>query len=80
MNGTKTWVVNGSKADVYVVLAQTEKDSNAVSQDKLSVMLVNKNVDGIKIEKCNPAGLRGADICNVTFQNTPVPVGRSNRL
>lgn len=77
MNGTKTWVVNGSLADVYVVIAITEKDNRALAQDRMSIMLVDKNASGITIEKCNSVGLQGVDICNITFKDTPVPKGKS---
>lgn len=76
LNGTKTWVVNGSLASVYVVVAITEKDDRALFQDRMSILLVDKDAEGVSVQKCNTSGLAGADICNITFKNTPVPKGK----
>ncbi|GLV44016.1 Enigma [Carabus blaptoides fortunei] len=74
LNGTKSFVVNGSQGDVFIVIVNTHDDGSATSQDRLSVLVVEKEFGGITCTPCQPVGFKGADICNVTFDNTHVPI------
>lgn len=58
------------------MVANTHGDERR-GQDNLSIFVVEKTFDGISTSPCSTLGFKGTDICNVSFDNTPVPVGMS---
>lgn len=76
LNGTKSYVINASESDVFIVVAHTadEQDKRA-NLDPMSLFIVEKCFPGISITSKKSLGFREAQICNITFDNTPVPLG-----
>ncbi len=77
LNGTKAWITNGSKADVYLVLAQTNPGEtiHELSQHKkISAFIVEKNMPGVSFGKLeDKLGIRASATCQVIFDNVKVP-------
>ena len=71
LNGTKTWISNGSKADVMIVVAQTAPTE---SHAGLSCFLVPTDVDGFSANRIeNKLGLHASDLATVHLDNVTVP-------
>uniref|UniRef100_A0A1Y1M8F1 Acyl-CoA dehydrogenase/oxidase C-terminal domain-containing protein n=1 Tax=Photinus pyralis TaxID=7054 RepID=A0A1Y1M8F1_PHOPY len=74
LNGTKTGVINGSIAGLFIVVAKTATIGNKETREaKLTTFLVEKDFEGITINSNKMLGIEGTDVCDVTFRNTPVP-------
>jgi hypothetical protein len=76
LNGTKTFITNGSHASTFVVTAKTD-----VSKGKsgISAFIVEKSFGGISVgKKENKLGMRASDTVQLNFDNVPVP--RENLL
>jgi len=74
LNGTKTWVAHGGKADVLTVFAQTV-NKNYMGEDvtSLTAFLVDKSFNGIEVSApYEMGGLKGLEACSVTFKDTIV--------
>ena len=71
LNGGKMFITNGSAADVYVVNAVTDPESN---RSGISAFIVDRESAGLsngkRIEKL---GLRASDTAEVIFDNVTVP-------
>jgi alkylation response protein AidB-like acyl-CoA dehydrogenase len=71
LNGTKTFITNGSYADVYVVVAVTDK---AARTHGLSAFLVEKGTKGFRPgKKENKLGLRASDTAELIFEDCEIP-------
>jgi alkylation response protein AidB-like acyl-CoA dehydrogenase len=71
INGTKTFITNGSYADVYVVVAVTDR---ATKTHGLSAFLVEKGTKGFRPgKKENKLGLRASDTSELIFEDCEVP-------
>ena len=70
LNGTKAWISNGSKADVYIVFAQT----NPVLKHKgITAFILEKNTPGVSFGKLeDKLGIRASATCQMTFDNVKV--------
>lgn len=70
LNGIKNWITNGTTADYYLVMAQTDK---AKAHKGITTFLVEKGTDGfghgVKEDKL---GIRSSDTCSLTFENCKV--------
>ncbi len=76
LNGTKNWITNGSSADVYMVIAQTDIDKG---HRGINALLVEKGAEGFEIgPKENKLGIRGSDTHSLIFNDVKVP--KENRL
>ncbi|WP_112381278.1 acyl-CoA dehydrogenase family protein [Sphingomonas carotinifaciens] len=76
LSGTKRYITNADRADLFTVMARTGDDPGARG---VSAFLVPRDLPGITIgtpEK--KMGQRGAKVADVTFDYVPVPV--ANRL
>ncbi|WP_342657682.1 acyl-CoA dehydrogenase family protein [Sphingomonas sp. NY01] len=76
LSGTKRYITNADRADLFTVMARTGDDPGARG---VSAFLVPRDLPGITIgtpEK--KMGQRGAKVADVTFDDVPVPV--ANRL
>lgn len=71
INGTKSYVTNGSRADTFLVIAVTgEKDSRT----RKSAFLVEKGTPGLTVGKLeDKLGLRCSDTAMMHFDNVRVP-------
>jgi alkylation response protein AidB-like acyl-CoA dehydrogenase len=71
LNGTKTFITNGSYADVYVVVAVTDK---AARTHGLSAFIVEKGTKGFRPgKKENKLGLRASDTSELIFEDCEIP-------
>jgi alkylation response protein AidB-like acyl-CoA dehydrogenase len=72
LNGTKTFITNGSYADVYVVVAVTDKTNGTHG---LSAFVVEKGTKGFRPgKKENKLGLRASDTSELIFEDCEIPV------
>jgi alkylation response protein AidB-like acyl-CoA dehydrogenase len=73
LNGTKTFITNGAHADVYVVIAVTDK---AARTHGLSAFIVEKGTKGFRPgKKENKLGLRASDTSELIFEDCEIPAG-----
>jgi alkylation response protein AidB-like acyl-CoA dehydrogenase len=73
LNGEKTWITNGSVADVVVVFAKTDP---AAGRDGISTFLVPTDLEGLQrtpIE--NMMGHHAADVAELVFEDVHLPAG-----
>jgi alkylation response protein AidB-like acyl-CoA dehydrogenase len=75
LNGSKTLITNGSRADVAIVTAVTQKEP----EKKISAFLVERGIRGYSSGRPErKLGLRGSDTASLTFEDCRVP--KRNRL
>lgn len=76
ISGSKIWISNGGMADVMTVFARTEMvDKDGVKKDKISAFIVERAFGGVTSGKPeDKLGIRGSNTCEVSFDDTPVPV------
>ncbi|NAY92835.1 acyl-CoA dehydrogenase [Muricauda sp. JGD-17] len=76
VNGTKNWITNGGRAEVFLVIAQTDKDKG---HRGINVLIVEKGMEGFEIgPKENKLGIRGSDTHSLLFNDVKVP--KENRI
>lgn len=76
INGTKNWITNGSRSQVYIVIAQTNKSKG---HKGINAFIVERNTPGFHIgPKENKLGIRGSDTHTLQFNNVKVP--KENRI
>ncbi|MFT5738527.1 MAG: alkylation response protein AidB-like acyl-CoA dehydrogenase [Maribacter sp.] len=76
LNGTKNWITNGSSAEVYLVIAQTDKDKK---HKGINALIVEKGAEGFELgPKENKLGIRGSDTHSLMFNDVKVP--KENRI
>lgn len=76
LNGTKNWITNGSTADVYVVIAQTDIEKG---HRGINAFIVEADWQGVSTgPKEDKLGIRSSDTCSVMFQDVKVP--KENRI
>jgi alkylation response protein AidB-like acyl-CoA dehydrogenase len=72
LNGTKTFITNGSYADVMVVVAVTDRTAKTHG---LSAFIVEKGTKGFRPgKKENKLGLRASDTAEMIFEDCEIPV------
>jgi butyryl-CoA dehydrogenase len=72
LNGSKNWITNGAEADYYLVFAQTDP---ALRHKGLVALIVEKGSPGFTFGKLeDKLGIKGSSTCQITFEDTPVPV------
>jgi acyl-CoA dehydrogenase len=77
LNGTKRFITNANKADLFTVMARS--DPAKAGAGGVSAFLVERSLPGLSIGKPEKKmGQQGAHICDVIFDNVRVPV--ENRL
>ncbi|MCD8406187.1 acyl-CoA dehydrogenase [Tenacibaculum dicentrarchi] len=76
INGTKNWITNGGRADVYLVIAQTDRSKK---HKGINAFIVEKGTEGFHIgPKEDKLGIRGSDTHTLQFNNVKVP--KENRI
>lgn len=76
VNGTKNWITNGSTAEVYLVIAQTDVEKG---HRGINALIVEKGMEGFEIgPKENKLGIRGSDTHSLLFTDVKVP--KENRI
>ena len=71
LNGMKNWITNGSSADYYIVMAQTDKEKR---HHGITAFLVEKGTPGfthgVPEDKL---GIKSSDTCSLSFDDCRVP-------
>lgn len=76
LNGTKNWITNGGRSDIYLVIAQTDR---AKGHKGINVFILEKGMDGFDIgPKEDKLGIRGSDTHTLQFNDVKVP--KENRI
>ena len=76
LNGTKNWITNGGRSDVYLVIAQTDRDKG---HKGINAFIVEKGMEGFDIgPKEDKLGIRGSDTHTLQFNDVKVP--KENRI
>ncbi len=71
LNGTKAWITNGSQADLYLVIAQTNPE---LKHKGVTAFIVEKNMSGVSFGKLeDKLGIRASATCQVILDNVQVP-------
>lgn len=71
LNGMKNWITNGSTADYYIVMAQTDPSKG---HHGITAFLVEKGTPGFDHgKKEDKLGIRSSDTCSLSFTNCRVP-------
>jgi len=71
LNGTKQWITNGGEADIYTVIAMTNK---AKGPRGASAFIVEKGTPGFTFgKKENKMGIRGSATRELIFQDCRIP-------
>jgi len=76
INGTKNWITNGGRSDVYIVIAQTDRHKGSHG---INAFIVEKGTPGFDIgPKEDKLGIRGSDTHTLQFNDVKVP--KENRI
>ena len=72
LNGTKRYITNANKADLFTVMARTNQDEPGAKG--VSAFIVERDTPGLSVGKPEKKmGQQGAHICDVIFENARVP-------
>ncbi len=76
VNGTKNWITNGGRSDVYLVMAQTDVEKR---HKGINCLIIEKGMEGFEIgPKEDKLGIRGSDTHSLNFNDVKVP--KANRI
>lgn len=76
LNGTKNWITNGGRSDVYLVIAQTDREKG---HRGINAFIVERGMEGFDIgPKEDKLGIRGSDTHTLQFNDVKVP--KENRI
>ena len=76
INGTKNWITNGGRSDIYLVIAQTHKEKG---HKGINAFIVERGTEGFDIgPKEDKLGIRGSDTHTLQFNDVKVP--KENRI
>ncbi|NND50890.1 MAG: acyl-CoA dehydrogenase [Flavobacteriaceae bacterium] len=76
INGTKNWITNGGRSDVYLVMAQTDRERG---HKGINAFILEKGMPGFDIgPKEDKLGIRGSDTHTLQFNDVKVP--KENRI
>ncbi|NMB25286.1 MAG: acyl-CoA dehydrogenase [Firmicutes bacterium] len=71
LNGTKQWITNGGEAEIYTVVAVTDKSKGARGS---SAFIVEKGTPGLSFgKKEKKLGIRASSTREVIFENCRIP-------
>lgn len=71
LNGSKAWITNGAEADVYLILAQTDR---AAKHKGVTAFIVEKGWEGFSFGKPeDKLGIRASSTTQLHFDNCKVP-------
>jgi len=72
LSGTKRYITNANKADLFTVMARTNPDEPGAKG--VSAFIVERGTPGLSVGKPEKKmGQQGAHICDVVFENARVP-------
>jgi alkylation response protein AidB-like acyl-CoA dehydrogenase len=71
LNGAKLFITNACHAEIYVVMASTNREAG---RDGISAFIVERNTPGFSVgRKENKLGLRASDTAGLVFEDCRVP-------
>ena len=71
LNGSKTFITQGSVGSTYVIMAITDRDK---AKESISTFILDKGMKGFTIgKKENKLGMRCSDTATLIFENVRVP-------
>ena len=71
LNGTKVFITNAGYADIYVVIAMTDKSKG---NKGISAFIVEKGTPGFSVgKKERKMGIRGSATCDLILENCRIP-------
>lgn len=71
LNGSKIFITNGGKADVFIIMAMTDKSKGTKG---ISAFIIEKDFPGFSVGKKElKMGIRGSSTCELVFENCIVP-------
>lgn len=71
LNGSKIFITNAGYADVYIIMAMTDKSKGVKG---ISAFIVERDFEGFSIGKKEAKmGIRGSATCELIFENCKVP-------
>jgi butyryl-CoA dehydrogenase len=71
LNGSKIFITNAGYADVYIILAMTDRSKGLRG---ISAFIVEKDFEGFSVgKKEKKMGIRGSATCELIFKNCRVP-------
>lgn len=72
LNGTKRWITNAPKADLFSVFARTDQEEKGARG--VSAFVVSTDLDGISLSSpYKKMGQQGTYVCDVMFDDVMVP-------
>lgn len=72
LNGRKQWITNADVAQVFTVLALTDREKRA--RGGITAFLVPRDTPGLTITAPHRTmGFRGSHVCDLVFEDAPVP-------
>ena len=73
VNGEKTFITSGMRADVYTVAVRT--DSSARGANGVSLLVIERDTPGLTRTPLQKMGWWASDTAQLRFENSPVPAG-----
>ncbi|WDV47981.1 acyl-CoA dehydrogenase [Clostridiaceae bacterium M8S5] len=71
LNGSKIFITNAGYADIYIIMAMTDKSKGTKG---ISAFIVEKDFDGFSVGKKEAKmGIKGSSTCELIFENCKVP-------
>lgn len=71
LNGSKTFITNGSRADFVILIAKT---TSPTLEDGFSIFLVDSNIEGYSVgKKLNKIGMHASDTTELFFEDVFLP-------
>jgi alkylation response protein AidB-like acyl-CoA dehydrogenase len=76
INGQKLWCTNGTRAELFVVMARTpDKVVNGKSRKQITAFIVERDTPGFEVKmRCHFMGLKAIENGWLSFTNVKVPV------
>ena len=72
LNGRKQWITNANVAQVFTVMALTDREKRA--RGGITAFLVHRDTPGLTITKPHKTmGFRGSHVCDLIFEDAQVP-------
>jgi alkylation response protein AidB-like acyl-CoA dehydrogenase len=76
LNGIKNWITNGGRAQIYLVVAQTDRNKG---HKGINVFILERDMPGFEVgPKENKLGIRGSDTHTLQFNDVKIP--KENRI
>ncbi len=73
LNGTKRFITNAPQANLFTVMARTDKSKKGASG--ISAFLVEAGIEGLSLgPRVKKMGQQGAHVCDVIFEDCRIPV------